>query len=244
MEEIYVFPPFITDPPGCIVDYSYSVPDASGVVDDFNSDTRTFRFYYADDLLYCGDTQKTYTVNINGSTGNRSSTKKSTIAFFKLTVKNPCGRSDLIKLETNPLPDDFTYTPYSSPKVVTHDAYAIRTSPITHSLCNSITYSASWTGTPTELTKTTSPMKYDPLKRRVTIRSNDANLVGEYTIFINAHITGWPDNKSPTQSFKVNVLDPCENASITAPEQPAFGILKYEYESVEVPTIVVEFNTN
>ena len=87
-------------------------------------------------------------------------------------------------------------------------------------------------------------MKYDPLKRRVTIRSNDANLVGEYTIFINAHITGWPDNKSPTQSFKVNVLDPCENASITAPSQPAFGILKYEYESVEVPTIVVEFNTN
>ena len=131
----YVFPPFTTDPPGCKVDYSYSVPDASGVVDSFNGDTRTFRFYYADDLSYCGDTQQTYKVNISGSSGSTSSTTKTTIAFFKLTVKNPCGNSDLIILETNPLPNDFTYTPYSSPKVVSHDAYNIRTSPITHNLC-------------------------------------------------------------------------------------------------------------
>ena len=87
-------------------------------------------------------------------------------------------------------------------------------------------------------------MKYDPEKRRVTIRSEDANLVGEYTISIDAHITGWPENKAKTQTFKVSVLDPCVNAVIKAPLQPSFGVLNYNYESVEVPTMVVEFNTN
>jgi len=51
----------------------YTFNSAASSVITFDSATLTLKFYYKDNLLVSGDTEKVYNVQINGSTGIISS---------------------------------------------------------------------------------------------------------------------------------------------------------------------------
>jgi hypothetical protein len=63
---IYTIPAFVTDPSGCTVNYSYSLPGAAAVVKTFNSSSGLFTFEYKSDLSFCGSISQAYTVTVTG----------------------------------------------------------------------------------------------------------------------------------------------------------------------------------
>lgn len=88
----YQFDAFTVDPPECSLDYSFSVTDAAGTaaIQNFDSVTRTFSFYYDADILLSGGPAVEfvdYTITVQGSHVNSLDTGNS---VFNLKLRNPC----------------------------------------------------------------------------------------------------------------------------------------------------------
>ena len=90
------------------------------------------------------------------------------------------------------MPDNFEYIIENPPQTKTHEEYKTITSPVKHVLCKDIIYEATTdlkgTSTTELLTKNSSPLSYDSEKQKLNFFSRDLDLIGEYKIYINAHI--------------------------------------------------------
>jgi len=157
----YTFTAFTTNPPGCSI--SYAQRSSASAVISFDPANRLFKFFYVDDLLLLQSLgEKTYDITVSASSGNVKPI--GTSASFKLTLKSPCGRSNMVKLNSLP----FVSTPWKyklrdPPQAFEYRAFQILTFPVTHTLCNQITYIATTDLSPTPLTATSSPVSIKEL---------------------------------------------------------------------------------
>ena len=137
------------------------------VIDSFDAPSRTFTFLYAANLSPLVDPLapfKDYTITVTGTSGEITPQQAS--ATFNLKVENPCYDPSYVSITTSPFPaGPFMYTLYfgslvSPNHIVSHSPYLVTTSPITHTLCGSITYEATFRGAVADST-TFPPVNYD-----------------------------------------------------------------------------------
>ena len=87
-------------------------------------------------------------------------------ASFNLRIKNPCIDSDYVIINQTALPVGQKYILHDYKLAggykFAHNSFLIVTSPITHSLCGALTYSATFNGSPIDTaTKSTNSMAYN-----------------------------------------------------------------------------------
>ena len=197
----YNFPTFTIDPINCAIVYTYSMKESSTgnvVIASFNGLTRLFEFLYTNDLnplVNPLNQFKDYTVTVTGTSG--LVTPGIVIATFNLKVKNPCYDPFYVSITTSPFPaGPFKYTLYfgflTSPlQIVSHSSYSVWTAPIFHTLCGSITYTATFKGGIVD-SKTLLPVIYDANTNTFKIYSEDLSLIGTHTVTVSAKLTTYP----------------------------------------------------
>lgn len=133
------------------------------VISSYSEATQTFTFKYItnlDPLVNPLAQFKDYTIRVTGTAGDVFTTSVS--ALFNLKVKNPCFDPLYVSITPGNLPAG-KYTLFdgslSSPKnVVKSGSYTVVTSPIAHTLCGSVTYTATFDGAVIDLL--TVPVRY------------------------------------------------------------------------------------
>ena len=135
----YQVPEFTSDPAWCAITYEYSLSDealASAI--SYDSNLRTFTFESSNDLTLSGDNFIDYTITITATAG--IDTPVSDSASFNIQVKNPCIDESYVQINAPTLADQ-TYSLYSPSETFKLTASTTSTA---HSLCGSISYSASF----------------------------------------------------------------------------------------------------
>jgi len=239
----YVVPAFTITPTWCAIVYTFDVTNASGTsVISFNSDplVREFTIHYDADLLLCGATSTNYSVRVKGTVGNI--VVRSDSATFTLTLKNPCIDPAFVQINQVALPVGKQYYLHDFKAVggykFTHNAFEFVTSPISHSLCGGLTYTATFNGQAIN-TLTKPPMAYNTATRTFEIYSEDFSLLGDRTITLAAFLTNYPITKSPLPDAPttIKLLNPCLNPfSLTSNAQ--INPANYIYKSVARPTVI------
>ena len=118
---------------------------------DDDPTVRQFTFNYSADLDFCGASSKDYTITVIGTAGEEV-TETSASPTFVLTVKNPCIDSDYLVINKAPLPVGKQYILHDNTLNIIHDPFTIVTSPITHTLCGDLYYTATFNGDVADLT--------------------------------------------------------------------------------------------
>ena len=123
----------------------------------------------------------------------------------------------------------------------THDPFIIVTSPITHSMCGGLTYTATFNGSAiSTTTKASKVMAYDTSSLTFDIYSENFALLGDRTFTVAAYLTNYPDTASskPDASQTITIINPCLNPfslTATAQSNPA----DYYYSSTAYPKVQV-----
>ena len=92
----------------------------------------------------------------------------------------------------------------------------IFTVPITHSLCGSLEYTATYLDQ--EIGNLAQPMSYKSSSLEFTFFSMDTSLVGQLEFSLAAHLKDYPSNATPAKAevAYITIADPCADAvSIT-----------------------------
>ena len=98
----YQFDPFIVEPAGCPITYSYLVsPPAADAVITFDAATRTFTFFNDDDVTIAIDYP--YGISIKGAAGSATPVITTAIPPILLNIKNPCLDAILVSINTEAL---------------------------------------------------------------------------------------------------------------------------------------------
>ena len=117
------------------------------------------------DLALSGATSIDYTVTVTGTSGNTEPISGST--SFVLTVKNPCIDTSFVWI-TEPTMSALSYIIADDAKLFdAHPEFTINTSPIVHSLCGPIAYSATFNGVEVD----SDPLSYASSTRKFTADS-------------------------------------------------------------------------
>ena len=143
----YTVPVYTADPEWCAIIYTYELTSiAADVAITFNSDSliRKFDFHYITGLALSGTKKTDYVVKVTGTTGNV--VKKSSSATFVLQVKNPCIDAAYVTIEKAVLLSQVYELHELDPEGLEfiHDAFTIKTLPITHSLCGDLVYDSTF----------------------------------------------------------------------------------------------------
>ena len=95
----YQFDPFIVDPAGCPITYTYLVspPAADGAI-TFDAATRTFTFFNDADLTIA--MANPYGVLIKGTAGSETPVEVNALPPLLLTIKNPCEDLNFVSIES------------------------------------------------------------------------------------------------------------------------------------------------
>ena len=139
---------------------------------------------------------KDYTVTVTGTSG--FITPGAVIATFNLKVKNPCYDPSYVSITTPPFPaGPFEYTLYfgslASPiQIVSHSPFSVTTTPIDHTFCGTITYTATFRGTVADST-TLPPVAYNSSINTFKMYSEDLKLIGTHMVTVSAKLTTYPD---------------------------------------------------
>ena len=90
---------------------------------------------------------------------------------LNLTAKNPCVNTNFVTIQGQSL-NPLMYTLDTGPKTFAppHAEFLVNTVPITHTLCGSLTYSATYDGNPIN-NPTDKPLGYNPSTREFTAES-------------------------------------------------------------------------
>ena len=90
-----------------------------------------------------------------------------------------------------------------------HTAFDIVTTPITHTLCGGLTYTATFESTTIDTT-TKPPMAYDTATRTFTIYSEDFDLLGMRSIAVEAYLTGYAITTTAAPvTTTIEIINPC-----------------------------------
>ena len=144
-------------------------------------------------------------------------------ATFNLRIKNPCIDSAYVSIKASPFPvGPLEYTLYfgslASPiQILSHSPYTITTTPIVHTLCGDISYSATFRGAIADST-TLPPVAYN--NNSFQIYSEDFTLIGMQTITVSAKLTSYPVIVTAVpQSAQIQIIAPCIDPQIiSAPD--------------------------
>ena len=100
----YQFDPFIVEPAGCPITYTYLVspPAADGAI-TFDAATRTFTFFNDEDLTIA--IENPYGILIKGAAGSATPVEATAIPPLLLTIKNPCEDASFVSINTEALAD-------------------------------------------------------------------------------------------------------------------------------------------
>ena len=105
-------PPFLVDPPSCIIVYSYTVSgEGEQLVSQFDPSTQTFTFENLDNYALSGSSSSTYKFTINAVTGGTVSQQTAT-ATFNLKAKHPCQDTDFKPYNLAVSPNQRNPSPY------------------------------------------------------------------------------------------------------------------------------------
>ena len=144
-------------------------------------------------------------------------------ATFNLRIKNPCIDSAYVSIKASPFPvGPLEYTLYfgslASPiQILSHSPYTVTTTPIAHTLCGAISYSATFRGAIADST-TLPPVAYN--NNSFQIYSEDFTLIGMQTITVSAKLTSYPVIVTAVpQSAQIQIIAPCIDPQIiSAPD--------------------------
>ena len=165
--------------------YTYSDDTGSTIIQNLDSETRTFTFYYDTDLILSGDPAVTeytdYTVTIFATVG--ITTTMSTTGTFTLRVKNPCFDPSFVQIVPVALPLGdyeymlYDYNPDESYRFLTHDPWSYSTQHTAHTFCGEIAYTATYEGAIADETSIPD-MAYWATNRTFGMYSTDLSKVG------------------------------------------------------------------
>jgi len=159
-------------------------------------------------------------------------------------VKNPCIDPAYIVINQTPLPAGKQYILHdykiAGGYTFTHDPFTIVTSPITHTMCGGLTYTATFNGSPINTTtKTSTGMAYNTTSLTFEIYSENFGLLGDKTFTLAAYLTNYPVTvSSKPDSQTIKIINPCLNPfslNATAQTNPP----DYYYSSNAYPKVQV-----
>ena len=164
-------------------------------------------------------------MTVQGTTGTTIVLTRTTT--FKLRISNPCFNPSFVSITSAALPTGSTYTLYAnsiaSPySLMTHTAWIVTTTPITHTLCGAITYTATFEGSPVSTTTiSTVGVTYSSATRTFAIYSENLSLIGNNrAVTVSASLTSYSTITTGPVSGTVKIIDPCLTPqSLTAPTQ-------------------------
>ena len=120
-----------------------------------------------------------------------------------------------------------------------HDPFTIVTSPITHSMCGGLTYTATFNGSSiTTTTKLSNGMAYNTSSLTFDTYSENFALLGDRTFTVAAYLTNYPVacSSKPDASQTIKIINPCLNPfSLTATAQT--NPPDYYYSSTTYPKV-------
>ena len=217
--------------------YSFQVTDTTGtaLVSSFDPTLGSISIYYDADILLSGGVGvefKDYTLEVIATAGNQVTAQVS--SSITLRVLNPCYDANYVEIVTSPLPigAPHSYTLYHYSVVdpywfMTHDAWTYQTQPMTHQMCGTISYSATFEGIVAD-EFTFSSLVYHQTNRTFGIYSEDMGLIGSRTIELQAYLTDYPTIKTVDaplgainihQTVEIEIVEPCSDpASFAATE--------------------------
>ena len=131
---------------------------------------------------------------MTGTAGNVTPVQGS--AIFNLRIKNPCIDSIFVQIQTAALPagpQSYTlfFNSLESPfSIITHSAWSYSTTPIAHTLCGTISYTATFEGSSVDTTTISSRnVVYNSNIRTIGIYSENFALIGTRTVTVSADLT-------------------------------------------------------
>ena len=117
------------------------------------------------------------------------------------------------------VPDLSTFPSYTittsslaAPFTFQHSAFTISTSPVTHTLCGAVDYTATFDGTTIDA-GTVPPAGYDSATRTLSVFYDQLDLVGLRSVAITGFLADHPTTTSPG-SGSLTFLSPCEDVSL------------------------------
>ena len=113
---------------------------------------------------------------------------------------------------------------------MTHTAWTVTTTPITHTLCGAITYTATYEESPINTaTISTIGVTYSSTARTFAMYSENLSLIGyNSAVTVSAFLTSYPTITTGPVSGTVKIIDPCLTPqSLTAPAQTNPSVYNY-----------------
>ena len=152
-----------------------------------------------------------YIVTLTGASGETIIVTSNT--FFKLRLLNPCFDPNLVQIKPVALPIGMSYTLYANSPllpfpILTHQAWSYTTTPIAHTLCGSIHYTATFEGNVADET-TAQKITYSSDNRTFSMYSEDLDLIGFRTVTVSAFLTDYSMIVQGPESVQIEIVDPC-----------------------------------
>ena len=149
---------------------------------------------------------------------------------FETTFKNPCIDSDYVTI-SNPALINQVYELYEFDPTgfqFTHHVFEIKTKPIVHTLCGTVSYESTYDGDSLKdvVSSSSNPVMYHAANRTHDVYSEDISLIDTtndqnmkpYTV--TAYLTEYDTVKSATSSGIIEFIDPCPSPeSLVAADQ-------------------------
>ena len=130
--------------------------------------------------------------------------------------------------------------------IITHSAWSYSTTPIAHTLCGTISYTATFEGSSVDTTTITSRnVVYNSNTRTFGIYSENFALIGTKTVTVFAYFTDYPQITAGPTSTTMTIVNPCLTpVSVTATAQVNPSAYSYTGASPKLQFVATPFSVN